>query len=291
VIRALLSLGLLLVGGDEAKGHAAWNAGRYAEAVASFQAAARERPDDPKLHYNLALAAWRAGDVDAAELAAEKAATLSNGELAPLRDGILGNLRYDAARKAQGAGELDPALASAKAAVDHFARGAEVAPERIELRRNFERAQRLLDELQRQKDEQEKQKDDESKENDDKQKDDEQKKSESSKDEKSKDEGKPQQDEKNEPQKNESEQQPPEPKPESKPDEKPEPKPEPKPDEPKPTPEKADPAEQARDGEPPRELSPEEVKRLLADLQQLEELRDKVRKAAASRRPKAERDW
>ena len=59
----------------------------------------------------------------------------------------------------------------------------------------------------------------------------------------------------------------------------------------KPTPEKADPADQAREGEPPRELSPEEVKRLLADLQQLEELRDKVRKAAASRRPKAERDW
>ena len=53
--------------------------GRYAEAVAAFRKALEAAPEDPRLNYDLALTCWRAGEHDAAETAAEKAAALADG--------------------------------------------------------------------------------------------------------------------------------------------------------------------------------------------------------------------
>lgn len=156
---------------DHARGLKLLAEGKFAEAAAAFRAAAEAEPTDAGVHYNLALALWRAGDAGAAEIAAEQAATLSDGRLVPLRDGILGNLKMGEAQ-AKLAGEqpdLQAALGLAQKARDHFLHGAADAGAPAELTRNLERALQLIAEIEKKIEEQEKQ-DDEKK--DDQKKDD-----------------------------------------------------------------------------------------------------------------------
>ena len=169
-----LSLTASLHADDHARGLKLLAEGKFAEAAAAFRAAAEAEPTDPRVHYNLALALWRAGDAGAAEIAAEQAATLSDGRLVPLRDGILGNLKMGEAQ-AKLAGEqpdLQAALGLAQKARDHFLHGAANAGAPAELTRNLERALQLIAEIEKKIEEQEKQ-DDEKK--DDQKKDDEKK--------------------------------------------------------------------------------------------------------------------
>src|SRR5690606_34496235 len=136
--------------------------GKFAEAAEAFRAATATPPDDPELHSTLALALWRAGAAHEAEIAAEKAATLSDGAFAALRDGILGNVKFDEA-KARLAGEVpDPqgARAAAERARDHFVHAAASGNAPPELARNLERTLALLAEIQRRIEEQEKQQQD-----------------------------------------------------------------------------------------------------------------------------------
>ena len=77
-------------------------------------------------HQDLALSLWRAGDATEAETVAEKAASLAAGRgrgYAARRDGLLGNLRYDAAQ-AKKAEDLKAALDLAQQAKTHYTRGA-----------------------------------------------------------------------------------------------------------------------------------------------------------------------
>lgn len=169
-----LSLTASLHADDHARGLKLLAEGKFAEAAAAFRAAADAEPTDPRVHYNLALALWRAGDAGAAEIAAEQAATLSDGRLVPLRDGILGNLKMGEAQ-AKLAGEqpdLEAAFGLAQKARDHFLHGAAQAGAPVELTRNLERALQLIAEIEKKIDQQEKQ-DDEKK--DDQKKDDEKK--------------------------------------------------------------------------------------------------------------------
>lgn len=127
------------------------------QAAAEAWAKAFEQDDEnADLAYNLALARWRAGDPDGAETAAELAATLSGGRYAKLRDGILGNLRFDEARAllatdGGGTGTGNLALKRAKEAVEHFRRGALACanddPARGPLVRNLDRARRLVEKI------------------------------------------------------------------------------------------------------------------------------------------------
>ncbi len=156
-----------LSGDDHARGLQLLKEGKFAAAAAAFRAAAESDPTDPRVHYNLALALWRAGDAAEAELAAEKAATLSDGRLVPLRDGIFGNLRMS---EAQGklAGEqpdLQAALGAAQKARDHFLHGAAEPAAPAELTRNLERALQLITEIEKKIEEQKKEekKDDQNK--------------------------------------------------------------------------------------------------------------------------------
>ena len=129
-------------------------------------------PEDARLNYDLALALWRRGEHDAAETAAEKAAALSGGAFDGLRDGILGNLRYDRARSTQAATvepdkvlqNLDKALADLALARDHYQRGALIQERRERgsgavLIRNLERAIHLGDELKKRREEEQKKRD------------------------------------------------------------------------------------------------------------------------------------
>jgi hypothetical protein len=116
--------------------------------VAALRDLAAARPEVPEVHYNLALAEWRAGDLAAAELAIEKYAALAAQPRADLHGGMLGAIRYAEAERllAAESPDLPAALKAAEAALDHFVRAA-IARPTPELRRNAERTLRLLEEL------------------------------------------------------------------------------------------------------------------------------------------------
>lgn len=177
-MKTMWTLALLLTaasgGGDHARGVQLLAEGKFAEAVVALRAAAESAPADAELQYDLALALWRAGQAQQAEIAAEKAATLSDGALAPLRDGILGNIKMDEAH-AKLTGEqpdLQAALAAAEKARDHFVHGAAKPGARQELVRNVERALKLIADIEKKIEEQKQQqkddKDDKNKSDDDK---------------------------------------------------------------------------------------------------------------------------
>ena len=96
--------------------------GRFQEAARGFRKALERQKDDARLNYNLALSLWRLGDGDEAETKAEMAATL--GGLDALRDGILGNLRFQAALAKAEAGDLGTAVDLMTKARAHYQRGA-----------------------------------------------------------------------------------------------------------------------------------------------------------------------
>jgi hypothetical protein len=116
--------------------------------VAALRELAAARPESPEVHYNLALAEWRAGDLAAAETAIEKYAALAAPPRIELHRGMLGAIRYAEAERILAADSPDLAAArkSAELALEHFVRAAIAWPS-PELGRNTERALRLLAEL------------------------------------------------------------------------------------------------------------------------------------------------
>ncbi|MCA8942908.1 MAG: hypothetical protein KDB80_10145 [Planctomycetes bacterium] len=140
---------------------AAFETGDFEGAAEEFAARLEQHPDDAELAYNLALARWKSGDADGAETAAEKAAAMSKGRLRPLRDGLVGNLRFEAARAATES-DLQHALELARQSKVCFAHGAASASreERAPLVRNLERALRLIAEIEKKIEEQQQQQQD-----------------------------------------------------------------------------------------------------------------------------------
>ncbi|MFT4511723.1 MAG: hypothetical protein ACI89X_004017 [Planctomycetota bacterium] len=183
-------------GGDRERGMQLYKAGKYAEAQAAFAAALKDDPESAELQWNLALAAWRAGDLPTAEVAAEKYAANSDDVKEELHRGMLGTIRLaqsaefeakaDAALAAAQAGAVplapeeeapDPlallktALMKAATAKRHFVRGVRANPT-PELLRNTERTLRKIAELEKRIEELEKQKQEQQKKEGDKNPDD-----------------------------------------------------------------------------------------------------------------------
>ena len=92
-IAALLVFCSASPGGEDERGLGLLRQGDYVAAAAAFRAAIEADGPTAERSYNLALALWQAGQLDEAETAAEQAATLSDGALNPLRDGLLGPAR------------------------------------------------------------------------------------------------------------------------------------------------------------------------------------------------------
>lgn len=230
----------LAPGGDDETGLRLYREGKFPEAVAAFRRAIEKEGDSAELQWNLALAAWRAGDLATAETAAEKYAALAKDARVDLHAGMLGAVRHDEAMALAGKGDqllaapmvppaaapapaggppaapedplpvFEQALQKATQARDHFVRGA-VAKATPELLRNTERSLRTIDELQKKIDELKKQREEQKK-------DDEQKKpSDDDKKDEQKDE---QKQEKKDQSDSKDEQKPPEEKQEQKQDEK-----------------------------------------------------------------------
>lgn len=164
-------------GGEREQGLQAYRQGNFAEAVRCFQSAAAAAGGSAELQWNLALAAYGAGDLATAETAAEKYAALAKDAREDLHAGMLGAVRHAeakaleaeadamaagaAAPPAAGAGPADPlpvyeqALAKARQASEYFEKGVQAAAT-PELLRNAERALRTIEAIE-QKIEQQKQ--------------------------------------------------------------------------------------------------------------------------------------
>ena len=158
----LLVVTILMFAGDAlADGIHAFCAGRFAEAQVAFAAAAGAA--DPatasRLRYDEALAALRAGDLDAAESAA-RAATIHGGdEVRGACDLLLGNVAFERARVAAAdahvegapAYTFDRAIALCDSARQSWQRAAMSRADWPAARRNVERAVARLAELERER--------------------------------------------------------------------------------------------------------------------------------------------
>jgi len=220
--------------GGDANGAERFAAGDYAGAAVAFEKELQSRKEDPALLYNRALAAFRAGDLAAAEDAIERYAAAPGGGRVDLHKGLVGNIRYreaealrrrasgDAApsplqpRAQQAAPQqaedpiplLEEAIEKAKAARDTFASAADGKPEPA-IARNLERALRLIAELEKQLEDAKEQRDEQQKQDGkdgDQQKQDDQKSDEKKKDEKKKDDQKKSDDQKQSEEKDQQEQ-------------------------------------------------------------------------------------
>jgi len=326
-LAGLLVAWLALTGGERERGLQLYHDGKFAEAVAAFRAAIAHDGDSAELQWNLALASWRAGDLAAAETAAEKYAAMAKNARVDLHAGLLGAVRHDEAKAfeaqagsppATAGGEpapdplplLEQALLKATQARDHFVRGAS-ANASAELLRNTERSLRLIEGLEQKIEELKKQREqqpkDESQPSDEKN----DRKQDEKQDEKSDQQQEQPKQEPQESKQNESKSEPPQ-KGEG------EEKPEPQAAEPKPEPGQEPPksGEQDRPGEGKpdeqhaekpsgdgkrqdapgeaaegKELTPEQAQRLLEQLRELDKKQQAIRARAKTGRRAVERDW
>ena len=287
--------------GDPVKdGLRLYKEGKFEKAATAFRKALVGDSENAGLNYNLALALWRSGDADGAETAAEKASALAQGEFDGLRDGILGNLRYDKARALADAEvepqkeveQLENAVKAAGTARNHFERSAVELFKRspagsAEVQRNLERAIKLEEELKKRlEDAKKKQKEQQQKKPDDKdKKEDPDKKKDEKKDPTQDD--KKDDDKKQDPNK-QKEQPEPDPK-KKKEDEQKEPKPE---DEEKNKPhDPGKPPEAPGEHDPNKQLTPEQRRELLKKLEEFDKILKKLKAARKAARPKVKKDW
>ena len=137
--------------GGSPAGREAYGAGRYADAARAFAEAAKEAGDGASadLLHDLALASVRAGDLRAAEEAADAMAARGGAEEKALSEflrGLASFARAEADAARPGADRLvrDRAVAHADAARGRFERAAASRDDWPEARRNAERAALLL---------------------------------------------------------------------------------------------------------------------------------------------------
>lgn len=113
----------------------------------------------PELLYNQALAALNAGDLTAAEIAAEKAAARGGPRFHALRDFLLGNAAFARCREAEletmrplaPEAVFDTAMDRAVTAARFWRKAAASRPDWPEARRNVERALLKIEELKNRK--------------------------------------------------------------------------------------------------------------------------------------------
>ena len=241
--------------------------GRYREVATALRKVLSQDKNDAMLNYNLATTLWRLREADEAETAAEKAATLSEGRLDALRDGILGNLRFEAALK-KAAEEtkdqppskiLEQALGLMVQARKHYQRGAVRPQAGPALGRNLERAIRKEEELRKELEEQKKKEEEQQKQD--------QKKDQGKKDQGKKDQGKKDQDKKDQQKKDQQK------------------KDQNKQDQQKQQPPRLD------EFDPKKELTKEQKKRLLERLKEIEAQLRELQKQKKARRPRVKKDW
>jgi Ca-activated chloride channel family protein len=164
---------------------------RYPEALDLYIAASDRRPLDERLQYNLGVAAYRAGDLETATRAFERA---SNGTAPEITQSALfnrGNVSYrqalESVERAQSAqsrematqGQMDPEtldepIAALEQAMAHYRDAIISSPDNRDARRNAELAHRLIKALEQKQEEQQQQQEQEQQQEQDQQEQDQQ---------------------------------------------------------------------------------------------------------------------
>ena len=134
---------------------------RYPEALDLYIAASDRRPLDERLQYNLGVAAYRAGDLEVATRAFERASTGADPDLTESALFNRGNVSYRRAlelvetaqntqsRELASQGEVDPGtlddpIEALKQAISHYRDAIIASPDTRDARRNAELAHRLI---------------------------------------------------------------------------------------------------------------------------------------------------
>lgn len=148
-------------GDDFGRGVRAYESARYRESLAAFREAASSAGDyaSAELHYNLALAAFGAGDLSLAESACTRAAEHDDDEIASLAEFLRGNVAFQrcttaalqAARPESPPFAYDVAIRFGEAARDAWRVCVLRRDDWPEARRNLERVERFLAALRKQK--------------------------------------------------------------------------------------------------------------------------------------------
>lgn len=114
-----------------------YQAGRYAEAAAAYQREIQDNKDSPRLEYNLGTALLKAGQLDDAVAALERAATAANAP--DLRYSALYNLGLAYLRQARDT-KTNDASAALSAAAEAYKRALQLRPQELAAKWNYELA-------------------------------------------------------------------------------------------------------------------------------------------------------
>ena len=121
-----------------------YDTGRYDAAQAEYQKLLREKPDDSRLQFNTAAAAYKHGDFAGAALGFEAALTTDNLQLQEQSYYNLGNTLY---RLGEKAAAPDEKMGHWEQALKHYGSALSLDPKDADARNNQALVQRLLEEL------------------------------------------------------------------------------------------------------------------------------------------------
>lgn len=124
-----------------------FEAGQYAAAQAEYQKLLREKPDDSRLSYNAATAAYKRGDLTNAVLGFENALATQDLKLQQKAYYNLGNSQFQLGDKAAAPEEK---IAHWEESLKHFGSALQLQPEDSDAKHNQAFVQRLLEELKKQ---------------------------------------------------------------------------------------------------------------------------------------------
>ena len=124
-----------------------FEAGQYAAAQAEYQKLLRETPEDSRLSYNAATAAYKRGDLTNAVLGFENALATQDLKLQQKAYYNLGNSQFQLGDKA---GSPDEKIAHWEESIKHFGSALQLQPEDADAKHNQALVQRLLEELKKQ---------------------------------------------------------------------------------------------------------------------------------------------
>lgn len=124
-----------------------YEAGRYAEAQTEYQKLLREKPDDSRLSYNAATAAYKHGDLTNATLGFENALATQDLKLQQKAYYNLGNTRFQMGNRAQSPEEK---MSLWEESLKDFGSALKLQPEDADAKHNQSVVQQMLEELKKQ---------------------------------------------------------------------------------------------------------------------------------------------
>jgi len=162
----LMALPFSTLGASSSKASKQYEKGDYQAAYEQYNRLLEKRPDDPRLHFNAASAAHRAGDLEAARHHFQSAMVTKDLALQEAAYYGLGNTQY---RLGAATNDLEQKQKAWQSALTHYQSALKLNETDEDARSNLEFVKKKLEELQQQKDQQQDQENQENKDDEQKQ--------------------------------------------------------------------------------------------------------------------------